>query len=522
MKNNQSGISRRNFLQGAAAGAAGIAAVSVLGCAPKQTAANQPAGGTAPVQATKPASISETMTADVVVVGGGNSGLAATVQAAELGAKVILLESQEKTGGNGQATEGIFAAGSKMQKDAGIDIKLIEIVDEENRTFNYRLNSLFWKDMFEASGDNIEWLQKNGVLFSGTVDDYHGMGIVKSFHWWKDGKGTNYSEPMTAKAKELGVQVLTKTAAADLIFENGKVTGIYATKSDSSTIQINCKAVILASGGYAGNTDMMEARGHDMVNNKYIGFPGHNGDGLRMTLAVGGVDGTPNGTFLRIPTFVGLSFLESVAGNLNGKSSLWVNEAGERYVREDLQVTYMDGYAANAILSQQKSFAIVDHGLLEKLSGTVSTIIQDVENAVTKDGGKHFFKADTIEELAGKAGIDAKTLASTLNRYNELCDKGSDEDFNKPAEMLVSLTKGPFYIFGQNILYATSIGGVKTNRKMEVVNKSNQPIPGLYAVGTEGCELYKETYTINKPGSMNGHNINSGRTAGKNAVAALK
>ncbi len=518
MENKSNTISRRKFLKDAAVGAASITTIGLLeGCSPKQISSDAPSP--TPV-ATKPA-VSETQSTDIVVVGGGNSGLAATVQAAQLGAQVILLESQEKTGGNGQATEGIFAAGSKMQKDAGIDFKLIDVVDEENLTFNYRLNSLFWKDMFEASADNIDWLQENGVLFSGTVDDYHGMGIVKSFHWWKDGKGTNYGEPMTAKAQELGVQILTKTAASDLILEDGKVVGIYATKADGTLLQINCKAVILAAGGYAQNAEMMSARGHDLVKNKYIGYPGHNGDGLRMALSAGGVDVTPNRTFLRVPTFNGLSFLGTVASQLNGKYSLWVNENGERYVREDIGTTYMDAYAVNAITSQEKSFAVVDHGLIEKLSSNADTLIDDVEDAITKNENKVFFKADTIEELATKAGIDPTSLAATISHYNELCDKGADEDFNKPTEMMVALTKPPYYIFGQNIGYATSIGGIRINRKMEVIDGAGVAVPGLYSVGTDACEMYRETYTINKPGSMNGHNINSGRTAAKNAVAMI-
>jgi fumarate reductase flavoprotein subunit len=88
--------------------------------------------------------------------------------------------------------------------------------------------------------------------------------------------------------------------------------------------------------------------------------------------------------------------------------------------------------------------------------------------------------------------------------------------------MMVPLTKAPFYIFRHQVAYITSIGGIWINRKMEILDASGKAVPGLYAAGTAACELYRETYTIDKPGSMNGHNIYSGRTAAKNAVAAIK
>lgn len=522
MKNKGNVISRRKFLQDAAVGAASLTAIGLLeGCAPKQVP-SESSSNVSQTEAPTKVPVSETQTTDIVVVGGGNSGLAAAVQAAQLGAKVTVLESQKAIGGGGQGTEGILGIGSKMQKAKGIEVDIVEKLDEENRVFNYRLNAWFWKDMLNASGEDIDWLVDNGVLFKGDVDDYHGWGHgLKVFHWWKDGKGINYTQPMGAKAKSLGVTILVETPAKSLITDGGKVTGIYATKADGSIIQINCKAVILASGGYAANKDMMTAHGQDMVANQYVGFPGQNGDALRMAIDAGGVDITTHRGFMRTVGYFGTIFMTNLSFAIDGISPVWVNQDGQRYIREDLQPTYMDSYAVNAIMSQEKSFVVFDQGLLEKMASSQPDLISDAAKLVKENKGG-IFQADTIEELATKAGMDPKALADTIAQYNAMCDQKADKDWNKPSELMIALTKAPFYIFRHQVAYITSIGGILINRKMEVINASGNAITGLFAAGTAACELYRETYTIDKPGSMNGHNIYSGRTAAKNAVAIVK
>lgn len=200
---------------------------------------------------------------------------------------------------------------------------------------------------------------------------------------------------------------------------------------------------------------------------------------------------------------------------------MWVNEGAERYANENCGVI-VPMCSVNAVHTQEKSFLIFDHALLESLAKNVKNLAEDVENAVTKCPSKNVYKADSYEELANKAGLDPNAFVATITRYNTLCKQGLDEDFNKPAEMMIALATPPYYIFRQDLTFWTSIGGIHTNRKMEVLDKSGGAIPGLYAAGTDGCELYRETYTINMPGSCNGNNVNSGRTAAKNAVATFK
>jgi len=509
-------ISRRGFLQGAAAGVVSVAALGVLGaCAPDADSS------TGTTETTGTVSVSETLSADIVVVGAGISGLAATVQAAELGAKVITLESQGAVGGNGQGTEGIFAVGSRMQQEAGINITFREIIASEMETCNYRVNAFYWEDMVGASADNLEWLLGNGVLLSGVIDNYRGTGEINCFHWWKDGKGgVGYIPPMTAKAESLGATIMLNTAAKELIVTGGAVTGVYATKADGSAIQLNCKAVILASGGFAGNAAMLEDRGYDMAETTMAGFPGHNGDGLTMAVAAGGVDVSRNRCYLGGVDVHGFDWTSPVLGAINRPSAVWVNQDAARYASENAGAR-VPACAFNAVHSQRKSFFIVDSGMVAAQAANVENLIGELESTVEKNENKNMYKADTLEQLAAKAAIDPSALAETVARYNTFCKQGVDEDFNKSAEFMIPLETPPYYIFRQSLGLAASFGGIQVSRNMEVTTKTGDAIAGLYAVGTDACEMYRETYTINIPGSIGGHNVNSGRTAGRNAAALL-
>jgi len=364
----------------------------------------------------------------------------------------------------------------------------------------------------------VDWLLQNGVLFSGVVDTYQPGAAVPTFHWWKDGKGVNYVDPMSAKAQALGATIMFKTPAKDLVIDGGRVTGIYAAKEDGSVLQINSKAVILASGGYAGNKQMMEERG--WRNPVHLGFPGHDGDGLRMALAADAYDETPVLGGLALWGLTGVTDMHGPLGMLGmmiGPSGIWVNETAERYVNENCAAVH-SGVAINALRSQNLSYMIIDSAILGKAELMSDGVTAALEEFVVKNPDKNIYKGDSLDSLTGNIGLDPAALAATVARYNTLCTQGKDEDFGKEAELMTALTTPPYYIMRMDFSFLTTVGAIRTNRKMQVINKSGQVIPGLYAVGTDGCELYREAYTIDKPGSANGHNVNSGRVAARNAV----
>ncbi|MDR1421924.1 MAG: FAD-dependent oxidoreductase [Coriobacteriales bacterium] len=513
-------VSRRAFVKGAGLLGSVAALGAMVSCAPAEPPADDK--DTTAEDSAKAYEPSEVIDVDVVVVGSGSSGICATVQAAEMGAVTYCLEKESVTGGNGRGTEGVFALGTSAQRDSGVQIPTFrELIETDAVFFNYRIDSLFWKDMVANSADNWAWLQDSGVLFSGVVDYYHDAGKVPCFHWFVDANGSNFIDPMATKAEELGATILTSTPAVDLIVEGGVVKGVYAEKEDGSIIQINAKGVILASGGYAQNIEMMNERGYDMTYSANQGFPGHDGDGLRMAVSAGGEDVSRFRAFLRDPYIYGVTWNTMFSHIINnGGPELWINQDGERYVNEDCGIGTRDCYA-NAVRSQQRSWFILDQAQAERFAIIADTFLADLDAAVASNPDNNIFKRDTIEELATAAAFDPAALKATVDRYNELCHLGVDEDFSKPADKMLALETPPYYICRQDMSFHTSIGGIHTNRKFQVVDKNYKPIAGLYAVGTDGCELYRESYTMNIPASCQGNNVNSGRVAAREICAGL-
>lgn len=503
-------MTRRNFIKTLGAGAAGL----ILSRIPSVALADG-------VEENKGYDITASYDADIVVVGAGISGLAAAVQAAQLGAKVTLLEANDFAGGNGLGTEGIFGCGTEMQKEAGIDFTFSDVIDHEATFFNYRINSEFWRNMVNNSADNIAWAIDNGVEFT-HVDNYYGMGQVSSFHWFKDGKGENYVKPMVAKAEELGVQIMYSTRGMELKTDGDKITGIYAETVDGM-IELNANAVILASGGYAANDETIEALGFDSKRTMHFNIGVHQGDGLRMAKAVGGADVSSARTYLGYTSTPGsVGFDTAFSFMQESRSAIFVNGKGHRYVREDCGET-VKGITGNAIRTQEISYCIATDDILADIDANMVPGSADIMKAIAESNpDNNAFKADTIGELAALINVDADELEKTIADYNEMCANAKDTEFNKPEKYLLALN-GPFYAFRQDPMLATSIGGIHVNPNMEVIDLHNNVVmKGLYAVGTDSCELYRETYTISIPASCQGNNLNSGRTAARNAVAYIE
>ena len=432
------------------------------------------------------------------------------------------LEKNEFLGGNALGTEGVFALGTSAQEAAGVDIPAFrDIIATEAELFNYRIDNLFWMDMVNNSAENWEWLVDNGVQFNGQVDYYYDAGKVPCFHWFVDADGSNYVNPMVAKAEELGATIMAATPAIDLVITDGAVTGVYAQKEDGSVIQINAKGVILASGGYANNEEMMLARGYDLTYSINQGVPGHDGDGLRMAITAGANDVSLQRCFLREPYTYGLDFFAPFSqGVCRGGPVLWVNQNAERYVDENCG-SFTPGCRSNAVHSQKATWVIFDSVQAAAFAETIEDFDTSLTEAVELCPGDNIYQADTIEDLATAARLDPEALVTTVERYNGFCESGVDEDFNKEAELLKPVSTPPFYAFRQDLAFWTSIGGIDTDRQMRAIDASGNPIPGLYAVGTDGCQLYRETYTMNVPASCQGNNVNSGRIAAKEICAQL-
>lgn len=463
----------------------------------------------------------DTRTCDIVVVGAGMSGLAAAVEALNLGANVLVLESQASAGGNGSTTSCVMGVGTELQKKLGIEVTPAQIMETEMQTFNYASDGTRWAKVIADSSANLDWLVEQGChMRDDLVDNYGGMGVYDTAHWWVGDTGRDgnvgFVKPMCARVEELGGTIAYETAGKQLILDEvGTVCGLFA-EGPGGVIQIDAAAVVIATGGYADNFEMVGERGYNTDELEVFGMPGHNGDGIKMTLVAGGASWLENSSLMEYP--INPQIGRASYPLSSAMDALWVNGRGERFVNEACSAE-VPGRAALAVRSQERSYVLFDQALLDAMGASNDSLTELVEQGAS-DGA--IFTADTVEGLAAAAGIDAETLAATVAQYNEACATGEDALFGKGAEHLVALATAPYYLnCNSGIYFLTTIGGIDTTPDCEVRAADGGIIEGLYAVGVDGVELYHGLYTIDIPGSCNANNIWTGRHAAQMACARL-
>ena len=505
-------LDRRKFIGGAsvlaAAGMLGIMA----GCSPNGQAS------AAKEEAKQQSAPDETREYDIAIVGAGAAGLAACVDAAQQGAKVVCIEQNPQAGGNCTGVEGCFGINSSMQKELGVDADPGSTIRMELQASQLKASGPGYVDMVHASGENIDWLVENGVKFGGVDAD---KGDLMVFHRFETGSGQDsYVVPMAAKAEELGVEFMYGSKARSLVYEEGgPVTGVIV-EADKSVIQINAKAVMLATGGFADNEEFMAEAGLDETKRKQGGVPGHDGSGHIMAVEAGAKSCRDHAAFLVADFVQGLPgyyedgkwcFMIGVAAPY----ALWINENGERFINEDCPATNIMLMFVPC-LRNKSTHVVMDSAMLEQYMAGDDETQKQLDQGI-KSG--EIVKADTLEELAKAAGFDAKTFASTVEEYNGFSEAGSDHNYGKDPSMLMPLAQAPFYAIVGEV--NTSIGSISTDRTFHAVDSNDEPIEGLYVIGVEGAMLWSDVYTINVSGGCNANNVNSARTAVRNAVETL-
>lgn len=475
---------------------------------------------------------------DVVVVGSGAAGQAAALTARENGASVLLLEKGRTTGGSANYSEGIFAVGSYLQKEKGIEVSGTEVLKEEVEYSKYKADSRIWRKYVDASAENVQWLADEGVIF----ERVQAMGAGEAT--WHIYKGFGYGaihNALEPKFRKLGGELLTSTAAVALkLNEDGSKTITIRNEADGTTEDITAKVVVLAAGGYLNNKEMMaEETDYDLSRMIPVSSGKGTGDGLRLGWSVGARKyGTGMamlfGGYLDDPDQPYFKMMSSQMNAAAGQQPLlWVNEDGERFVDES--VIYNFSYAGNALYTQNEVYSILDTGVIERMAKDgnfmglgvyvergqkMDKLAEEIDQAVAAN--KPFiFKADTIEELADKTGLPKEQLLATVKRYNDFAAKGEDEDFGKDADYLVAVDQGPFYAFKLNIGAFCTMGGLKVNVNNEVEDDQGKVIPGLYAAGNDASGLTGDTYGPNMPGTCAGYAFYSGRNAALNAQKYL-
>lgn len=326
---------------------------------------------------------------------------------------------------------------------------------------------------------------------------------------------------------------MTSTPMVQLIVEGGTVTGVIAAR-DEQHLAIKAKGVVLASGGTGANTEMLSERtGFDCSNATINCNPGNTGDGLDVSIALEA--DTRSACIMGDKCVYGYGMFDHISFAATRQPILWVNSFGERFVDEGIVCVDVPSAFNAVFLSQDACYSIMSQDMVDSFaqggapdsfsnyfpdqSASLDQLQQQLDEAVSGSIG-NVFKGETLDELAAAMGFESETLSATVARYNEQCDQGMDEDFFKQPSYLIPLKMGPFYGIKMDPLVVCAIGGLCTDVQNRVLKEDGSFIPGLYAVGLDGCNLYEETYNMQLGGSANGYCIYSGRNAARSILNA--
>lgn len=473
--------------------------------------------------------------ADIVVIGSGACGLAAALTAAEAGARVILFEKQRSLGGTSNFFEGTFAVESAMQKERYITYSRDEAFKRMMEYSHWRANARLVRAFVDESAPTIAWLQKAGVEF-GEVGTNMPEGL-RTYHIVK-GRGAAVVKTLASRAKEKGVDLRPGTAVTKITKEGDRIAGVIVD-SDGNDERVHSPVVIIASGGYANNKAWVKKyTGFDIDTNMLpVGNVDKMGDGIRMAWEVGaGEDGMGVLEAYRFgpmaPEFRAYGPVQMVAL----QPDLWVNPAGERFCDEGIAFYDTSVGNANARYKEGFTYSLFDDSITQyymengihrnvgwkNAPGTKPAgFDEEMSNALEK-GTNEVHMADSVEGLAMKMGVEPAVLKATVDEYNGFCRKGHDDLFAKDAKYLRPL-KGPrYYAAKARTIVLVTLGGIKVNHRMEVIDKRDRAIPGLYAGGMDAGGMWGDSYPIQAAtGASSAFAINSGRIAARSALAYL-
>ena len=466
---------------------------------------------------TKAKDIEETV--DVVVVGAGGAGMTAAITATDAGKKVIVVESQPIAGGNSvRSTGGMNAAKTPYQdknefkEAAGVEKTLATAAEKfaDNETITalaatvksqwdtYQANPQGYFDsvelmeldtmiggkgknnpelvkaLAENSADAIEWLASIGAEVK-NVGAFGGAS-VKRIHRPvnADGKVTAvgaYIVPILEKnLQDRNVQFLFDTTANEIIMKDGKAVGIKGTGKDGHKVTINAKSVVIATGGFGANAEMVEKYKPELKGFATTNAEGAQGQGIDMATAVGAA--TVDMDQIQIHPTVHIEEdgnAHLITEGLRGDGAILVNAEGKRLYDE---VSTRDKVSAAIIEQTDKSaWLVVDQAMVDKSA----VIAGYIKSGYTVTGA-------TYEELAKAMGVDEATFTSTMNTWNQAVEAKSDAEFGRTS-FANPLTTAPYYAIKITPAVHHTMGGIVINPKAEVLNEKGEAISGLYAAG---------------------------------------
>ena len=458
-----------------------------------------------------------TVDADVVVVGAGGAGMTAAITAAAEGKSVVVLESQSMVGGNSvRATGGMNAAKTVYQDEnefgesAGVEKTLKTAAEKyaDNETITalaktvseqwaaYQANPTGYFDSVELmeldtmiggkgindpelvetlcanSADAIDWLDEHGITLH-NVSSFGGAS-VKRIHRPVNAEGKtvsvgSYMIPLLQEnCEKAGVKMMLDTTATEILTDaNGAAVGVKATGASGETVTVNAKAVVLATGGFGANLDMVVKYKPELKGFMTTNAPGIQGQGIEMAQAIGAA--TVDMDQIQIHPTVEANTAALITEGLRGDGAILINEEGQRFIDE---VGTRDVVSA-AEIAQTGSYSwlVVDQAMAD-----ASSVIQGyIKKGYTVTGA-------TYEELGKAMGVDAAAFAETMEKWNGYVEAKNDPDFGRTS-FANPLNTAPYYAVKVTAGVHHTMGGLKINANTEVLNEKGEVIPGLFAAG---------------------------------------
>ena len=458
-----------------------------------------------------------TVDADVVVVGAGGAGMTAAITAAAEGKSVVILESQSMVGGNSVRATGGMNAGKTVYQDenefgesAGVEKTLKTAAEKyaDNETITalaktvseqwaaYQANPTGYFDSVELmeldtmiggkgindpelvetlcanSADAIDWLDEHGITLH-NVSSFGGAS-VKRIHRPVNAEGKtvsvgSYMIPLLEEnCEKAGVKMMLDTTATEILTDaNGAAVGVKATGASGETVTVNAKAVVLATGGFGANLDMVVKYKPELKGFMTTNAPGIQGQGIEMAQAIGAA--TVDMDQIQIHPTVEANTAALITEGLRGDGAILINEEGQRFIDE---VGTRDVVSA-AEIAQTGSYSwlVVDQAMAD-----ASSVIQGyIKKGYTVTGS-------TYEELGKAMGVDAAAFAETMEKWNGYVEAKNDPDFGRTS-FANPLNTAPYYAVKVTAGVHHTMGGLKINANTEVLNEKGEVIPGLFAAG---------------------------------------
>lgn len=579
---NEGGLTRRNFLIGAALAGTGVAA-GLAGCSSDQPSSGGNTGGSSSggdasksgdgmnadsyfgkwsfeVPDAPITDIAETVEADIVVVGAGTGGLTVANAAAEEGAKVVLISASSKPIGRGGSNHATY---SKAMEALNIPKNDALWYEKELQANGARVDTRKWYQYFNHSEEVMDWLigimEEAGYTtgiepFIPTIDNDSGsIYYVPGAHGWYDdehpGMGMNQSlvvNQLASRFEELsGTTIYYKNIARQLVRgddpngTDGRVTAVIAEREDGSHAKyVGNKAVVLATGDFSTNRDMMAKYAPQAVPyiaegefdakpdyDKELVYGGlYPGDGQKMGLWVGAAwqkawPCCPNGGGVKAGPMDGVLPFTGFTANRDGRR--FCNEYGSLGTLPFTEQMGCPGGTAYAIWDMNYA----EQYPLDWINGSVpygqpNTLTPEDVVASWEEGVSSgmYVKADTLEDLVKQLGLPDGTLEN-IQAYNADCEAGEDTQFHKYPELMIPVSKAPFYgAASDTSFFLTILGGLRTDENMRVCDEDDNPIEGLYNVGSMAGDMFYAQYTYMIPGFTYGSNLTLSYLTGKYIV----